>query len=790
MKRTCGYSPQELLVSYVLYKFSDFKSWRWDLRVRTRFLFELRCNQSITNKAFLDATERLDPSLKGAADTLSIALDAPWKFHGWAGGTRWTVQETLIALSCHVRGCETLIFHFYVPSRSERAWNEHRLRVIRELEKENVLHDLVFHEMSTRKSVETQRSSISEIEEVRIELFESERRRKECVAKLMRLKRSFDKKFRSLRAKNAVKARMLLAAEKIIAQNLNDGEIIDDEEEVDSSLTKTLLNECQLAVGSPSAKRHYSQFLLDISELLAISSPKTYRILRQMLPLPSVSCLHEHFAATIAHEKRLLLEEARITENVQEVLRNRAYADSNPVISTIGIDAFAFRTFSGTPTMSSPQTTQVYSNAFVFLDIPLDSRYPVRVLHIEPKSNGSYDSSIDERFRAIAKGFAICGQKIWFKSTDGDPFLNREHKDFYKKFLKGRMKDDFTVARTKIHDALCAGAVMPISDPLHFTKNIRGRLLDHDVAVTLGSNEGGSFAYSINAMQLEEILQLRDPLTDASQIGRMRDVYVTRIFTLENVEKLLRASLYHAALLLFPYSCLFSMLYSENLTNDSRVFLASLAYYSFLRLYKEAKILVRAKVGVVSRYNKKCKAVTIAEPVYFKRMLHTCLAFGVSLVFGPRTLRLDSIGTHLVENSIGLARSISNSPKFDMITAAFAKGELRKSLARKYGIKLYVSRRINDGGAKVDTLCNQGVTHEDTWNAYNICSIMLERATGFMNSEIEFEQFIQELSKLAKSLLIKKLTTPSSTANATIMARNIKFCGETGAKANEKDDGQ
>lgn len=125
-----------------------------------------------------------------------------------------------------------------------------------------------------------------------------------------------------------------------------------------------------------------------------------------------------------------------------------------------------------------------------------------------------------------------------------------------------------------------------------------------------------------------------------------------------------------------------------------------------------------------------------------------------------------------------------------MITAAFAKGELRKSLARKYGVKLYVSRRINDGGAKVGTLCNQGVTHEDTWNAYNICSIMLERATGFMNSEIEFEQFIQELSKLAKSLLIKKLTTPSSTANATIMARNIKFCGETVAKAKEKDDGQ
>lgn len=125
----------------------------------------------------------------------------------------------------------------------------------------------------------------------------------------------FDKKFRSLRAKNAVKARMLLAAEKIIVQSLNDGEIIDGEEEVDSSLTKTLLNECQLAVCSPSAKRHYSQFLSDISELLAISSPKTYRILRQMLPLPSVSCLHEHFAATIAHEKRLVFEEARITEN-------------------------------------------------------------------------------------------------------------------------------------------------------------------------------------------------------------------------------------------------------------------------------------------------------------------------------------------------------------------------------------------------------------------------------------------------------------------------------------------
>lgn len=51
--------------------------------------------------------------------------------------------------------------------------------------------------------------------------------------------------------------------------------------------------------------------------------------------------------------------------------------------------------------------------------------------------------------------------------------------------------------------------------------------------------------------------------------------------------------------------------------------------------------------------------MTFVEPHYLIRLINTIISLGVSFVFSPEDLRVDSIGTHLVENAIGIARSNS-----------------------------------------------------------------------------------------------------------------------------------
>ena len=86
-----------------------------------------------------------------------------------------------------------------------------------------------------------------------------------------------------------------------------------------------------------------------------------------------------------------------------------------------------------------------------------------------------------------------------------------------------------------------------------------------------------------------------------------------------------------------------------------RDFLVHLVYSSFLSLMDQAGQLVEHFGDIKYRYAKNTRAIVFAEPSYAKRMLHTCLALGIAINFGPAHTRLDAIGSHLIENAIGIA---------------------------------------------------------------------------------------------------------------------------------------
>ena len=548
----------------------------------------------------------------------------------------------------------------------------------------------------------------------------------------------------------------------------------DDEEELaeeeDQSVSPDVIEEMYRLRQISSNSRRYSQKLLSFSQLLMLTSRKAYVLLRQVLPLPCLSCLKYHFADRLSALRKMLTSPDMIDEHITKLLKN---ATSDAVHVTLAVDAFAFQTFHETRTLRSSTCSDTFSNAFVFMCLPWDAKLRPAVVHIAIKENGSFDSRIVGLLHSIASRYRSKGIKVLFAATDGDRFLSSSHDSFFEQYVS-EYKHDFSFLIGEIYQALHdKSEMMPIADPLHFAKNLRGKLLDHFVAVMKDKE-----LLLTSASLLSNVIDLGQVLNDTSTLGRMRDFYVTSLFTLENVVKLMQAQQYHSALLFLPYSCIFTVLYASNLAPQTRLFLVKLSYTCFCTLMNESSNMVKTETTVKYRYGKRVSAVAFAEPTYVKRMLHTCLALGIAINFGPEKTRLDAVGTHLVENSIGIARSVSNSSQFDRILSAFANAEMRKDLAEELALQLYISHRINDGGAKIEPNVTTGVACPSRWDVQDIVSMFCEACCSEVKevSMREMVQFQQELQLFTDEIELRNMTVPSPVANCSIMQRNIHYC--------------
>ena len=681
-----GEDPTNVLVSYTMCVYGICSQQDYHSRVKIRYLFDAFCNGMIQVAQLLCLAEAFGPRVSDAARKLITVCSSPDSLRVQPH-RQWTVDETLLLISSAAMDIDHDPSH-NLPHRSVDAWTKRVKRVVQDLRDSNSLKDLPSLQICVQSACDV---TISPSPVLCNERLAQERR---MIGKCLLLSKSLAELKRTTSIENARRIKKIQdlqrKLEKIV--NCNDGGEIHQVQD----MQQTLLAECKELMPVPKHGRRYSTFIYDISELLRATSKKTFRIMRQILPLPSESSLYLEYTSSLRTHKDELTDPKLLRTRIRKLILEEGYHMS-PV--TIGIDAFSFQTF-GATTIPKGAVQEQFSNAFVFLHIPLDPQDPPRVIHLQKKSNGSYDESVSSIFQSIKEIYEDLTVKIWFKATDGDRFLSREHEKFFEDHIAA-YENDFTLLLQKLQHELDSGLTLPISDPLHFTKNIRGKLLDHNVAVV---EHDGVVEY-VNAVRLQSILGLGSVLGDRSTLGRMRDVYVTKLFTLDNVCTLIESKYYAGALLLLPYSCIFTVLYGINLANQTRMFFTKLAYLLCRRLMHESERIVSKMPTIKHRYTTRCKtgctAVTFAEPTYAKRIMHSCLALGISILFGPDTVRLDAVGTHLVENNIGIARSLSNSTKFSNIVSAFAKTELRKDVARKYGMKLYVHKRINDGGAKV-----------------------------------------------------------------------------------------
>ena len=553
-----------------------------------------------------------------------------------------------------------------------------------------------------------------------------------------------------------------------------------------SHLAPEFLDQCweNMARGRQS----YSEKTYEISMLLYLTSPKTYRIIGQILTLPVFVSLYRNFGDRITEEKTRLTD-IKSVDSTMLAIRGQldALIASGTNVNlqfTLAVDAFAFRSFSGTtfPTSQGQSTVDdqrvsvsdgevKYSNGFLFMLIAHDYRIPVKIVHLSASKSGAYTKDIAAITKTIIELAHKRGLRVLCRATDGDPGVADEHTKFYENHIHGK-SFRFSKLVEDVNQWLEENPKqwIPISDPLHIFKNIRARIVSHPIRLYPDSGK-------IDLAGMRQLLGLGAVLDDESQIGKMRDCYVLSLFTFRNVAVLLENKQYVTGALLFPFACWMAVIFSPAINLGFRLFLVEVAFQlqsDWLSAYDDLK-----KMKVSIKYRKEHESAVFSEPQYVHRMLNTLTVFGVVLRFGADNVRLDALGTHLVENAIGIARSTSNDPRYERILTCYAHNELRKTLGADLGVILHVPGRVNSGGCKVDPDYRSDIeliAKPSDWRVDDI----LQLFRGLTNSETapalkdDALLFISELKKIFPQLDMHEYKV-NEAANSTIMARLIKF---------------
>jgi hypothetical protein len=123
--------------------------------------------------------------------------------------------------------------------------------------------------------------------------------------------------------------------------------------------------------------------------------------------------------------------------------------------------------------------------------------------------------------------------------------------------------------------------VMPLSDFLHLGKNFKTRFLKHEPMFAYGGASS-----SINQDRVRGILDLAAPLTDLSQVGKMRDAYPLVLTRIENILQLIDQNAFPEAVTLLPLSLCFNAMRLETIIRETGIDLLRIAFFLVWRLHE------------------------------------------------------------------------------------------------------------------------------------------------------------------------------------------------------------
>ena len=288
-------------MAFVLSGSTHFMSMPTDKRIEVRFLFETFAHHKIDERTFLDLCHQYDTHLADRAELLVICVSHPYSVVNDA--SMWSEFETAMIIACYTYGTKDSVRKFF-PNRDEAACRKKFLRVIDGLQRNNMFSDFplppLLNSVATQVDIPDNRDNSCALQhEIRYV-------KRAMHLKIATMQRCERKKQYILRAKIAAQQRKILKLEKYNADMDEEEPDADESDLPVTDQSKRLVFESIELLQAPVNGRGYSDFMLQIARLLCLTSPKCYRIIRQVLPLPCETTLWKHFGGEMRQTKEQL----------------------------------------------------------------------------------------------------------------------------------------------------------------------------------------------------------------------------------------------------------------------------------------------------------------------------------------------------------------------------------------------------------------------------------------------------------------------------------------------------
>ena len=517
--------------------------------------------------------------------------------------------------------------------------------------------------------------------------------------------------------------------------------------------------------------RRWSLTTLRFAFVLRSLGSKTYEYLRWFVPLPCKQTLLSHFRDSMSTWSRCLLDTKDLPDVCRLFRKRHSLAEDEPVQVCLGIDAMSMEPVA--------VGDLVCNHVFLFELLPLSGRMKPMSIHLMPWSSGNANSDVLKRIEDLVAELNVLKFPVQFIATDGDRGYDSWHQQMHLKWQTLYYKHGLE----KVIEQLDQTEKLIVGDLLHLLKNARSKLLKGKVSV-FGD---GSFAF--DARDLEQELNLGRALTDCSSKGKMRDIYVLEIFTLENAVTLIQRRQLAMSLYIVPYAMWVSVVMNPAMSCQMRR-----EFLSFvINLFAEMLLLIRSvdTKQVAINKNEPGKVQFAFFENHMKRVLNTLVVQLYEIQRRPDDLAMDRIGTHVLECRFGMIRLLCQyKHSWKMILRSFSKSLLLEDLTLILGHDIRINSRVNVAGTKITSdsktiyIVFPDISPRQLWESTFMFMLQESSDAGHQlpPDVCEFKHFFQHFLDTCvdeEVPTLPRMWHGSSVSNATIVARLIEFCHTT-----------
>jgi hypothetical protein len=407
----------------------------------------------------------------------------------------------------------------------------------------------------------------------------------------------------------------------------------------DSAVRTDLFHEMVHLAQREKNKRRYTDLHYYLAVLLLFRSRSSYeQIHTKFFPSPAPSSIYDHFHDTIqASLKRL-----KSLDEVEPYLLARIAAE--PLIhdgAVIAVDAISCSsTFVGMKRVEEGKIAYLF---VVYLQ-PLRPEVKCTPLFVIESKSGMATGKVQRKIDAVLAAAQATISRV-FLASDGDGSYNDRHHAFMAFwepiFQSCGFDRVLEILRTYT-------GVLPLSDLLHLAKNFRTRMLRYLLTFCIGK-----LSKSADPEVMRRILGLKGPLTDLTQLGKMRDAYPLVIARVEHINKLFQNDAIAEAVVWLPLCLSLNAVRLENITPSTRVFMLRISWFLVWHIYDRKR--TRVDTGPQLPTKKIKLGLTIFTSQWSIRYLDTIMLFTFSIE-NYDIIALDRESTHPLENFFGFVR--------------------------------------------------------------------------------------------------------------------------------------